>query len=168
MIKFTSERAFIALAFATTLGASLAALPLLLDSALAVDAGGDKAAQGEHQRPLPSEMIEARLAYIKTALKITDAQSKQWNALADLMRKQAKDRDAAITARRDGPHDANLSVIDRLEMRQKMMANAAEHLSALIAAARPLYATFSDEQKQVADELLMRLRFGGRDGFRHP
>src|SRR4051812_27696723 len=41
----------------------------------------------------PSERVEAQLAYIKTALKITDAQQTQWNAFADTLRKQAAARD---------------------------------------------------------------------------
>src|SRR5687767_9804228 len=40
----------------------------------------------------PSERVEARLAYIRTAMKITDAQQPQWNAFADSMRKRAAER----------------------------------------------------------------------------
>ena len=41
----------------------------------------------------PSERIEARLAYIRTALKITDAQQAQWNAFAETLRNQARSAD---------------------------------------------------------------------------
>src|SRR5215831_17005918 len=61
-------------------------------------AAPDRAAQ--RQRPLPGERIDARLAYLKTALKITPAQEPQWNALADVLRRQARDRDADIQQRR--------------------------------------------------------------------
>jgi len=169
MNKRITDRAFIALAIVTALGTSMAALPLLLDSAQALDAAGDPAAargDEEHNRPLPSETIEARLAYAKTALKITDAQAKQWNVVADLMRKQAKDQDALITARR-AHRDEQPNAIERLELRQKMMANAAARLSDLITAAQPLYATFSDDQKHLADDLLERRFSGFRGGFRH-
>src|SRR5512146_1442378 len=52
----------------------------------------------QHARPfsLPGERVEARLAFIKTALKITDAQQPQWNAFADVMRKNAKQADERI------------------------------------------------------------------------
>ena len=156
--KFASERTIAIFAFAGALSISLVALPLLLDDeALAFDAKGDaaSAAGGEqHHRPLPSEMIEARLAYAKTALKITDAQSKQWDAVAAVLRKQAKDKDALITARR-AYKDVNMSVVDRLQQRQKMMSQGAAGLAELLTVVQPLYATFSPEQKQVADDLLM-------------
>ena len=47
---------------------------------------------------LPGERVDARLAYVKTALKITDAQQPQWNAFADVLRKQAHERDQQIQA----------------------------------------------------------------------
>ncbi len=55
------------------------------------------------------------------------------------------------------------SAIDRLERRQQFLADAAQRTGAVVAAAKPLYASFSPEQKQTADELL------GHEGhhFRH-
>ena len=62
--------------------------------------------------------------------------------------------------------DANLTVIDRMEQRQKMLSTAATNLSDLIAAAQPLYASFSDEQKRLSNEFLAphfgHHGFGGR------
>ncbi|MGP1609593.1 MAG: hypothetical protein ACTS5G_02720, partial [Burkholderiales bacterium] len=40
---------------------------------------------GNHAFSLPGERVEARLAYIKTALKITAAQQAQWDAYAGVM-----------------------------------------------------------------------------------
>src|SRR3954467_14413437 len=42
---------------------------------------------------LPSQRVEARLAYARTALKITDAQQPQWENFANVLRKQARERD---------------------------------------------------------------------------
>lgn len=157
MIRFGSERTIAILSFATALGTSLVALPLLLDDqALALDAKSDPAAADveRHHYPLPSETIDARLAYAKTALKITDAQGKQWDTVAAIMRKQAKDKDALVTAMR-AYRDVGLSAVDRLEQRQKMMAQKAADLAELLTAVQPLYASFSTEQKAVADDLLM-------------
>src|SRR5690242_11013570 len=118
MFKLAPAKIVAALSFATALSGSLIVLPLVLDGrqAFAFDAKGEAAAQDgqEHHHMLPSEMIEPRLAFLKTALKITDAQAKQWSAFADVMRKQAKDRDARITAMR-AYKDANLTVIDRMQ-----------------------------------------------------
>ena len=49
--------------------------------------------EGKHAFTKPSERIEARLAYIRTALKITDAQQAQWNAFAETLRNQARSAD---------------------------------------------------------------------------
>jgi hypothetical protein len=174
MIKLFSEKTVALAAFATALGGSMIAFPLVLDNpAFALDAKDAGPAHGpwSHHMPLPGEMVEARLAYAKTALKITDAQSKQWNAVADVIRKQAKDRDAKIAAMRakfeaDKGHEAEpgpgheFDMIEGMERRQKMMTERAAALGELIAAAKPLYATLSDEQKQMANHLLMR----GMDG----
>lgn len=39
----------------------------------------------------PAEHIEGRLAFLKTELKITDAQMAQWNAFADALRSSRSD-----------------------------------------------------------------------------
>src|ERR687893_402348 len=48
----------------------------------------------------PTQEVEARLAYIRTALKITDAQQPQWNAFANVLRKHARDMDQRMSERR--------------------------------------------------------------------
>ncbi len=154
-------------AFAAAFGASLIAFPLILDSAaFALDAKPGPSQPPERTFPMPGEMVEARLAFARTALKITDAQAAQWNAVADVIRRHAKEMDAKIAemrARREaeparGPDAFN--PIDRMERHRKTMTERATELGELIAAAKPLYATLSDEQKQVADRLLM----GGMQG----
>lgn len=116
----------------------------------------------DRQRPLPGQFVEARLANLKTALKIAPAQETQWNALANVMREQAKDMDAKIQQRRaarqaqDQTPPARPSAIERLEQRQQFLADAAARSNALLTAAKPLYASLSPEQKQTADELFAR------------
>ncbi len=174
-MKRFSERAVAAVAFITALGGSLVVLPLILDDqAFALDAkGAAEAQQPQHHFPMPGEMVEPRLAFIKTALKITDAQAKQWNAVADVIRKQAKERETRFTAMREQhkEHDGEVDIVERMEMRQKMLTQRASDLAELTTAIKPLYASFSDEQKEVANHLLMHgdgrgfHRFG-RDGWR--
>jgi LTXXQ motif family protein len=113
----------------------------------------------DRPRHQPGERIEARLAYLKTALKITPAQEPQWNALADVLRQQAKARDADMQQRRSeretrGQNPAPASAIDRLQRQQQRMTEAAARLNDVVTAARPLYASFTDDQKKVADEML--------------
>ena len=107
---------------------------------------------------LPSEQVEARLSYIRTALKITDAQQSQWDAFAGVMRKQAKEADVRVEARR-AKMAANTTgkrptAIDRLERRQEHMAQSATRIGERLAVQKPLYAALTPEQHQIADKVL--------------
>jgi hypothetical protein len=103
----------------------------------------------------PGRHIEGRIAFLKTELKITEAQTPAFNAFADVLRANAKAMDekfAQLHADRDKP----ASAIERLERRSQMMKQGAEASQKLLDAAKPLYAQLSDEQKATADELLSR------------
>lgn len=117
-------------------------------------------ARSERARPLPSERIEARLAYAKTALKITPAQEPQWNVLAEVLRKHARAMDERVTtaraARTAGNPPPSVTAIERLERRQQIMQAASLRMNEVLEAAKPLYATLSDDQKKEADALLSR------------
>jgi hypothetical protein len=124
---------------------------------------------------LPSERVEARLAYVKTALKITDAQQPQWNAFADTLRKQALERDKRIQERRtrmaQRSEHQKLTAIARMEQQQQRHAHALSSLNDLLAVERPLYAALTADQKQVADEVLAprsRLAMFHHRGMRRP
>lgn len=126
-------------------------------------------ARPEHHRPLPGQLIDARLAFLKTALKITPGQEQQWNAFATVMRQQAREMDTKIEQMRQAhqnraPNAARPDVIARLQHRQEFLAAAAARTNALLTAAKPLYASFSPQQKQMADELLAH---GGHHQFHH-
>ncbi|MBY0271178.1 MAG: Spy/CpxP family protein refolding chaperone [Burkholderiales bacterium] len=140
------------------------------------------ATQGRHTKhfhhdkqafSLPSERVEARLAYIRTALKITAAQQTQWDNFAGVMRKQAKDADARVQEHR-AKMAANTerkrpNAIERLERQQVFMATASARIGERLAVQKPLYAALSPEQQQVADKVLAghggkRGGHGGRHG----
>jgi len=154
---------------------------LLASAALAAAAGTAFAqgqAQGRHEPRAfsrPTERVEARLAYVKTALKITDAQQAQWNAYADVQRQQAAEREAKMREWRakmqehrqqmaddKSAHEHKRpSAVERLDFAEKMHANAIERINAQLAAIKPLYAALSDEQKKVADVVLVPQHRGG-------
>lgn len=123
----------------------------------------------------PSERAEARLAYVKTALKITDAQAPQWNAYANVVRKQAQQADQRMQERRarmaaQGAERKRPTAIERLERRQQFLTTAAARSSERLAVQKPLYAALSPEQQRVADEVFApRGQRGGhhRGGGRH-
>ena len=151
-----------------------AAVPLAIAQSANAAPG---AAQGQHAQRhhqgkqafrLPGERVEARLAYLKTALKITAAQQTQWDAFADVMRKQATEADARIKSRQEqmaaNTERKRPTAIERLERRQAFMTTASARLGERLAVQKPLYAALSPEQQQVADQLLAG--GGGRHGRR--
>ena len=97
--------------------------------------------------------VEGRLAFLKTELKITDAQLPLWNAVADAIRANAKSMGDMAGGMMGGSQTATLP--DKLAMREKMMTAHLEALRKFKVAVDPLYAALSDEQKKTADELLI-------------
>ena len=107
------------------------------------------------RRPLPGALIDAQLAFMKTALKLTDAQLPAWNAVADTLREQAKGRDAEITSHRTAPETAAQpdDLIAHLQERQHTAVLEADNLAELLIALKPLYVVLSDDQKEIAGHL---------------
>jgi periplasmic protein CpxP/Spy len=150
-----------------------AAAPLAAAQTTAPDASQKSRAQrpdhGKREFRMPSERIEARLAQAKTTLKITAEQEAQWNAFADVTRRQAKAADERVTAMRDGKRSQErLTAVQRLERRQQMAAAQSQRLAEIVAAAKPLYAALSAEQKAIADDMLTPRRGQGGRGHHRP
>jgi hypothetical protein len=118
----------------------------------------------------PTERVEARLAYIKTALKISPMQEPQWQAYADVVRRHAQDAEQRLLARRaDKAARApgqRPNAIERLERVQSFHAATVTRINALLAVEKPLYAALSPDQQKVADVVLNR-RSGFQRGARH-
>src|SRR5262245_50491747 len=75
-----------------SVGLAMAVPAAIAESTGAEDPAGAPAAERQVQRRpsmTMSERVEARLAYIRTALKITPAQQQQWDAYANVHRKHA-------------------------------------------------------------------------------
>jgi hypothetical protein len=98
--------------------------------------------------------VEGRLAFLKAELKITPAQEPQWSKFADVVRSAAANAQAAMPPMKHGGAQAS-SAPDRLGQYEKMLVSRLETIRALKGAVDPLYASLSDDQKKVADELLM-------------
>jgi periplasmic protein CpxP/Spy len=148
--------------------ALVAAAPLAAAQATAPDTSQRSQAQrpdGKREFRMPSERVEARLAEAKTRLKITAEQEAQWNAFADVTRRHARAADENVKAMRDGKRSQErLTAVERLERRQQMAAAHAQRLSEVVAAAKPLYAVLSTEQKAIADDMLTPRRGHSRHG----
>lgn len=104
----------------------------------------------------PSKHIEGRIAFLKAELKITEAQTPAFNALAQAMRSNAETASANMQKMREqrGPDKPKPGTIERLEMRAAMTRQMAEQSQRMLDATKPLYAQLSDAQKKTADELL--------------
>jgi protein CpxP len=144
------------------------------------------AMRGEHRhdmrgqyRPAMSraDRVEARLAYVKTALKITPAQQAQWDAYANFSRKSAQERDKQFQSRQArgpgvGGHRGRFggNAIERLERQQAFLAQAQTRVAQRLEVEKPLYAALSPDQQKIADEVLSSRQHrqfgGGRGGHR--
>jgi len=103
-------------------------------------------------------MMEARLAYIKADLEITEAQMAAWDAYADAVRARHTTMESVhedmMKAKESG------SALARMDGRIKAMESMVDSLKAMKPATEALYAVLTDEQKKKADQLL-----GGRCGM---
>jgi len=99
--------------------------------------------------------VEGRLAFLKTELKITDAQLPLWNAVADAIRTDAKSMSEMMSGGMMGSSQTTATLPEKLALHEKMMTTHLEALRRLKAAVDPLYAALGPEQKKSADELLM-------------
>ena len=130
--------------------------------------------EGQRASRLPSERVEARLAYLKTSLKITDAQQVQWDAFATTLRKHAREADQRVQALRAegaarGEKRTPPTAIERMERGQQRLATAYTRQTETLAAVKPLYAALSPEQQKIADELFApRRHAGSRHGGGRP
>lgn len=157
--------------FAATL---LAAIAGTAPVAMAQPATGQTTAeQHSHSRhaarPAPGRFIEGRLAFLRTELKLTEAQLPLFERLADEMRAGAKAMEARHAERKTQAKAQPASAVERLERRSAVMKQVTAASDRYLEALKPLYASLSDEQKQVADQLLGS-RHGGHKhhrGMRH-
>lgn len=98
--------------------------------------------------------VEGRIAFLRTELKITDAQAATWNAFADALRANAKSL-GEVRSSMMGQGGATPTLIDRLNVQEKWLAARLEGTRAIKSALTDLVATLSDDQKKTADELLV-------------
>jgi hypothetical protein len=93
--------------------------------------------------------VEGRIAALKTELKITEAQAPQWQRFADALRGAARTMEAMQGQMMKADAPSPLSA--RLARQEEMLSAHLASVKALKAAFDPLFASFSDEQKKVAD-----------------
>lgn len=100
--------------------------------------------------------LDARLAAVKTGLKLTPDQEKLWPAIDTTVRDNAKVMADLFTKAKAAGQPADM--IDGINRMADMASARADGLHKLADAAKPLFATLSDEQK---GRLPMLVRGGG-------
>jgi hypothetical protein len=142
---------------ATALFASVAAVgltPALAQTAPAPVNSGAVQNEARHhamERMLPGQLVDGRIAFMKAELKITPAQEEQWQQVAAAMRDNAKALDQAITTARQS--HGSMDAVQRLELREQFAKVRTDNDARLLAAFKPLYASLSPEQQQIANQL---------------
>lgn len=99
-------------------------------------------------------MAAARLAYLKFELGITDAQKDAWTAYADAVRARVTNMQGVHQTMMETMHSGN--ALERMDARIKGMETMLSSLKDVKPAAEKLYASLSDDQKKVADQLIGR------------
>lgn len=158
---------------ALTLGAALAVSGAAFAQQADATKDGPKTEQGRYgqDRAKPNRMspddkaalMDARLAGLKTGLKLNADQEKLWPAVETALRASAKDRAERMgkfkeerkEAREDGKKG---DYIERLRMGADMATERATEMRKLADAVEPLYKTLDDGQKR---RLGMLLKAGG-------
>jgi len=101
-----------------------------------------------------AEHVEGRLAFIRAELKITDAQTPQWTAFAEAVRRNAGSM-AELRKSMMGGQGTPAPLPERLAREDKL---ATAHLAALKKteeAVTQLYGVLTDDQKKVADTIVV-------------
>jgi len=97
-------------------------------------------------------MVEGRLAYLRSALGITEVQNAAWTGYAEAL----KTRVSAM----QGMHESMIEAmqkggaIERMDARIAGMTTMLEAMKAVKPATEKLYAALNDEQKKLADQLI--------------
>jgi hypothetical protein len=101
-----------------------------------------------------AEHIEGRLAFIKAEIKITDIQSPQWTTFVEAVRNNANSMSEMRKAMMS-QQGAPAALPDRLALEEKLVTAHLAALKGIEEAASKLYGVLSDEQKKIADSIII-------------
>lgn len=140
--------AILGLAAAALLSVGTLAVPSA--SALAQTAAPHKHAHHAKSED-PEQRAEAYIADLKAKLQITDAQEPQWDAVATVIRDNAKQAEERYNARQTAAPDQ--TAVDDLKNYADMAAAHADGVKRLETAFETFYNGLSDDQKKNADKV---------------
>jgi hypothetical protein len=111
--------------------------------------GGAQMQDGMMGKMMAPEHVEGRIAFLRTELKVTDAQQPLWEAVADAMRENARASAGMMQQEADAT-----GLPASLERQERQLSGRLEALQRLRAAVEPFYASLDEAQKAAADDLL--------------
>lgn len=119
-----------------------------------------------------NRLVDARIASIKAGLKLSADQERLWAPVENAIRSSATERFSRFEQRPSREQRQSMDFMQRLERRSTMMNEGAQRSAAVTTALRPLWNTFSEDQKRIAPRLLREAvntdgpRWNARDGRR--
>lgn len=111
------------------------------------------------------DRIDGRLAFLKTELKITEAQAAAWDSFAQAVRTTAEAHNSQMRSMMDEMRDGGLfkkPLPERLTYQQNMMETHLEQIKTVRSAIDALYAVLDDTQKKSADDIVLPMMGMGR------
>jgi hypothetical protein len=99
-----------------------------------------------------ADRVEGRIAFLRAELRISAAQENDWAKFADTLRANARGFKDLSTASMGATGGGVLVLLEGEEKRLQFRLDATR---TLLDALRPLYASFTEEQKTSAEELLL-------------
>jgi len=146
-----------------TSAAILGVTPALAQTTPAPQDSAAMQSQARHHagaRMLPRQLVDGRIAFLKAELKITPEQETQWQSVATALRQNANALDQVISSapQQRGTMDA----VQRLTEREQFDKVRTENDERLLSALKPLYASLSPDQQQIANQLVVQ-----HHGWRH-
>ncbi len=100
------------------------------------------------------DRVEGRIAFLRTELKITDAQTSAWNAFADALRTNAKNLGDVRASMMPQTGAAPQTLVDRLALQEKWLTMRLDGIRAIKPALTTLVSSLSDDQKKTAEEIV--------------
>ncbi len=101
------------------------------------------------------EYVDGELAFLKTELKITEAQTPQWNVFAQAF---STDKEKRASLCRDAMEQAkekkSANLLDTISMAEEQLSQRLDSVRSLKASLQPLYASLDKEQKKTADQIM--------------
>lgn len=102
-----------------------------------------------------NRLVDARVAAIKAGLKLTGDQERLWGPVETAIRNAANQRYTRMSQFRENREQRrSADFMQRFEQRSTMQTERAQASAAVATALRPLWDTFSEDQKRIAPRLV--------------